>query len=138
MATFKCQFIPRWRPIKEIGQELRGKSKQACMTVTGPVSEVNGDLKKERPKEVIKRGAGYLWMAKGDGSCMFYCVLGSNRSGEVAKLRKELASFVEAHRDDVVPKLGMTVADMLGMHGCTCEEYAQSVQGKGHWKERRN
>ena len=96
-----------------------------------PVSTAGQDT--GRATKRISHKEGSIWEASGDGSCLFYCAIGSNSREKVAALRRALAEFVMKYSHQVVPGLEVTTETLLHWHGLGVEEYVSSVVRWDHW-----
>ena len=65
--------------------------------------------------EKILRADGEIWHCRGNGSCMFHCILNDNSPQIAHKLRCILADFVIEQWDFQMPDLGMTVIGGSGL-----------------------
>jgi hypothetical protein len=72
-----------------------------------------GDTKGER----IPKVQGRIWKAYGDGSCMFYCVLGTNAQTAALKLRIRVAECVASNWDTMLEETGITPGQLLASMG---------------------
>ena len=82
----------------------------------------------EREKEKIPKGEARVCKALGDGSCLFYCILGENDATKAGVLRGQLRAFAAFAATEKLGRSSSTVAEMLQHWGITVEGYGQMVQ----------
>jgi hypothetical protein len=92
-----------------------------------------GEDTQEKPRETVPKAQGKIWKARGDGSCLFYCVARGNSREAVARLRAGLAQHVGEHWGARVSGLDITTQELLSQVGWQKEQYMASVVTANHW-----
>ena len=130
---FKCAYVPRWRPLRELNS-----GNENVFDVTENVCEImrQSDMissGKEREKEKIGMDEAFLWVAKGDGSCLFHCAARTNDMEDVKKLRTVISNFVLEEWSREIPEIGMTVEEIVQSFGHEKTPYSWEVMHDDYW-----
>jgi hypothetical protein len=75
--------------------------------------------------ESIPKTEAVIQKAVGDGSCLFYCMLGENDWVKAQMLRAQLAQFVHMHAQSQIGH--MTVRQAIEQRGMTVQSYMQNI-----------
>jgi hypothetical protein len=87
----------------------------------------NQGLVGQANKENIPRSEVIIKEAKGDGACLFYCLVGDNSRVAAQILRVQVAQFVEQNLDQRLGTSSITVREALTQRGLTPGAYNQSI-----------
>jgi hypothetical protein len=83
-------------------------------------------------RELVPKAQGKIWQAKGDGSCLFYCLAGSNAEVGAFWLRHALAHYVRHSWNEVLQGLDLTTGELLHHMGWGQSQYEQDVVRADH------
>ena len=78
-------------------------------------------------KENIPKTEAIIKEARGDGACLFYCLLGDNDNVRAQAMRMQVAQFVERHLDQRLGTSTITVREALAQRGLMPRAYIQSI-----------
>ena len=98
----------------------------------GPQGRKLGVSTGRKEQECIPKAEGKIWKAKGDGSCLFYCVAGSNATEKADNLRRMVAQHVHDKWDETLDGC-ITTGELLTTFGWSKELYQKSVVQSSHW-----
>ena len=72
---------------------------------------------------MIPKTEARVWIADGDGSCLFHSILGTNNKKDVRQLRAEMARYVADHLDEEINGPDLTIQTMILDRKYTVEEF---------------
>ena len=78
-------------------------------------------------KENIPKTEAIIKEARGDGACLFYCLLGDNDNVRAQAMRMQVAQFVERHLDRRLGTSTITMKEALAQRGLMPRACIQSI-----------
>jgi hypothetical protein len=79
-------------------------------------------------RESIPKGEARVCKALGDGSCLFYCILGDNDPAKAMALRAQIGAFAASNAQRTLGDTSTTLEEELQRRGLTMEGYIGMLQ----------
>ena len=124
---------PRGMDVDPPPAEVAERAVREAEAAQGSKAEQGGVLQvsEATSREIIPKTEATVWKAIGDGSCLFYCMVGENDRAKAQALRLQVAQFAGSKLDDRLGACPVVLREALGQRGLSPEGFCHAVVEPG-------